>query len=75
MVKSFEEVAFALKPGKISDIVETRFGLHLIQVTDKKPEGTIDYEGAKDKITQYLKQEKTKREITLYIQDLKKRQR
>jgi len=36
MVKPFEEAAFAAKPGAIIGPVETRFGLHLINVVEKK---------------------------------------
>ena len=36
MVKEFDEAAFALPVGKISDVVKTTFGYHLIYVTEKK---------------------------------------
>jgi peptidyl-prolyl cis-trans isomerase C len=73
MVKAFEEAAFTLRPGEVSDIVETKFGYHLIKVIDKKPEKTMAYKDVKDRLGDYLKREKVQKEVRLYVEKLKEK--
>lgn len=73
MAKPFEDTSFSLKPGEMSDVVETRFGYHLIKVIDKKPETTTAFKDAKDRIEKYLKNKKVKDQVREYVETLKKK--
>ena len=58
MLKPFEDAAFALKEGEISDPVHTQFGWDIIKVEDKRPSPLPTFDQVKDAIMIQLTAEK-----------------
>ena len=73
MVKAFEDAAFAMEPGEISDIIRTEFGLHLIQLTDRSEGGILSFDDAREAIETFLRQEKEQEAVSSYVQELKEK--
>ncbi|MSP34790.1 MAG: peptidyl-prolyl cis-trans isomerase [Limnohabitans sp.] len=61
MVKAFEDSAFSLKKSDISDLVESEFGYHIIQLTDIKAAKAQSFESLRPSMEADLKKQQAQR--------------
>ena len=73
MPAEFDGVAFALDTNAVSDVVETKFGYHIIKVSDKKAGGVTPYEEARDLMKKLLQQEEAQKRLAAHVAGLKAR--
>ena len=67
MVEEFENIAFSMSVGDISNPVKTDYGYHIIHVTNKKEAKEANFEDHKEEIEQTLFDQEISTEYSTWI--------
>jgi peptidyl-prolyl cis-trans isomerase D len=72
MVPEFDQVAFTLEPGQVSDLVKTQYGYHVIKVVDKKPATTRPLGDVRQQLNDQLAHERAQAQAADLAENLGK---
>lgn len=70
MAPAFEEAAFALQLGEISDVVETSFGVHIIKLEERQEEELLSLEDIRDQLLDHVRNERAEQAVRTEIDRL-----
>lgn len=71
LIKNFEEAAFALRVGEVSDLVRTPLGFHIIRMDERKTSQRAPFDEVKLEIKLRLKQQHSNAAFEQYVAKLK----
>ncbi|MBI4388820.1 MAG: peptidylprolyl isomerase [Nitrospinae bacterium] len=72
LAPAFEQAAFKLQPGEVSDIVKTSYGLHIIKIEEFVPGKVKPYSEVKAEIDRILFSQKREKEYKAWMDELRK---
>ena len=71
MVPAFEEAAFALQPGEVSDPVDTVFGVHILKLEERTEPRLLPLEQYREQLRDYVREEKMAAAVDARIEELR----
>ena len=71
MVKEFDEAAFKMKVGELSDVVKTQFGYHVIYKNDAQPESVPDFSDVRERVKDILRHQRRGEALAAHVADLR----
>ena len=73
VAEPFEKAMFALAPGKVSGVVETDYGFHIIKVQERLPARLLGFEEVKDRLKEQLTLRKQQERQQAFVNSLRAR--
>ncbi len=73
LLPAVDDVAFKLKVGEISDVIESPAGFHIIQVLDKRGGGAKPLPDVRNEIEDIIGREKAEKKYAEWMEELRKR--
>jgi parvulin-like peptidyl-prolyl isomerase len=74
-VPAFDTVAFALKPGELSSVVQTPFGFHILKVVEHRAARQVPLPEASDQIRRFLTEQQRQQKTAAMVQELRAKAR
>ena len=71
MVQEFEDVAFGMEVGQVSDIFQTSFGYHICRIVDRKPAVVVPFDEVTDDIEKEILRQRREKAIEDFVDSLK----
>lgn len=71
MAPAFEEVAFSLAPGEISEPVETPFGVHILKLEERREPRLLPLEEVREQLREHIRNEKAEQAVQDEMQRLR----
>lgn len=72
LIPELDTVAFALKPGEVSEVIETHLGFHLLRVMGRGEAPSTIPDHIRDQIRAYLEERQYQEEVKKFVEGLKK---
>ena len=71
MVPVFEQVAFSLQPGEVSDPVETVFGVHILKLEERQEARLLPLEEVREQLRDHVREEKMEAAVDAKVDELR----